>query len=97
MLPTASSTIGAPGAASVLAAGSGRGRPRKDPPVNVPSGSKYCFRCHSVLPLASFATDNKTYDSKRADCRACDNAASAARDKHRRALRNMRLAAGLTR
>lgn len=70
-------------------------RPRKSPPVDVPTGSKYCFRCRRILPLATFATDNQQHDGKRMDCRTCDSAATAARDRKRRLMRNQRLAAGL--
>lgn len=59
----------------------GRGRPRKQPPVPVPADQKFCWGCQSVLPLSSFATDNKNHDRKRINCRSCDDAARRARLK----------------
>jgi len=69
------------------------GRPRKQPPVSVPAGLKYCWACRSILPPASFATDRQQHDGKRMDCRACDSAAATARIKARRARLKLQLAA----
>lgn len=60
------------------------GRLRKQPPVLVPAGLKYCFSCHATLPLLSFATDRQQHDGKKLDCRTCDNAARAVRVQRRR-------------
>lgn len=59
-------------------------RARKTPPVHIPVGCKFCFRCSTVKLHAAFATDRKTWDGKRADCRVCDSAAATLRDKLRR-------------
>jgi len=59
-------------------------RPRKMPPVDVPAGSKFCFKCNLVLPLLAFATDAKQYDGKKFDCRRCDSAAAYARKVRKR-------------
>lgn len=53
--------------------------PRKAAPVMVPDGHKYCFRCHQVLPHASFARDASQWDGKKLDCRTCDATASRER------------------
>ena len=70
-------------------------RPRKSAPVPVPEGHKYCFGCRSLLTVADFSVDARQWDGKRVACRTCDTAAVIARDKSRRATRNMMLAAGL--
>lgn len=59
------------------------GRLRKQPPVSMPFGSKYCFSCRSPLPLPSFATDRQQYDGKKLDCRTCDNTARVQRRRER--------------
>ncbi|RVT93424.1 hypothetical protein [Sphingomonas crocodyli] len=60
-------------------------RSRKTPPVPVPDGSKFCFKCKLVLPLALFAKDAKQYDGKKHDCRRCDSAAAYQRQLRKRA------------
>lgn len=72
-------------------------RPRKVPPVHVPEGHKFCFRCEAVLPLDGFSADTRNWDGKRVVCRTCDSKAVAARDQRRRAERHMMLAAGIRR
>lgn len=67
-------------------------RPRKVPPVHVPEGHKFCFRCETVLPRLSFSRDARNWDGRRCDCRTCDSRAAAARDQRRRAFRNTVLA-----
>lgn len=69
------------------------GRLRKQPPVPVPEGSRYCFQCAVVLPAASFAADRNRHDGKRITCRTCDNAARHLRDRRRRARLKFQLAA----
>ena len=50
------------------------GRPRKVPPVPVPSGQKFCFKCMAAKPVAAFALDLATWDQRRTICRSCDDA-----------------------
>jgi len=59
-------------------------RARKVPPVPVPVGRKYCFKCKLCRPLSAFAKDAKQWDGKKLDCRDCDNAAWRARHEHRK-------------
>jgi hypothetical protein len=48
--------------------------PRKLPPVPVPAGAKFCFRCNTVHPFAAFAVDRSKPDGHRPMCRDCDSA-----------------------
>ena len=48
------------------------GRLRLEPPVPVPTGSKFCFKCQTVHVLDAFAVDNKAWDRRRPCCRSCD-------------------------
>jgi len=60
------------------------GRRRQIPPVAVPMGMKFCFQCTTPKPIASFATDAKTWDHLRPMCRDCDNARRLAYHAERR-------------
>lgn len=62
----------------------GVGRPRKQPPVPVPDGARYCWACQSVLPVASFTADRRRA-APRLTCRACDATARARRKRERNA------------
>lgn len=63
----------------------GLGRPRKQPPVPVPDGSRYCWSCQTVHPRASFTIDRRAADGLKADCRRCDATARARRKRERNA------------
>jgi hypothetical protein len=45
---------------------------RKEPPVPVPQGSKFCFKCSKVHLVEAFAVDNSKWDRRRPCCRSCD-------------------------
>ena len=47
-------------------------RPPKVPPVPVPVGMKYCWKCETVHTLARFATDRHQPDDHRPYCRTCE-------------------------
>ena len=64
-------------------------RPRNFPPVNVPQGCKYCFKCCSVLPHDDYAKDASAWDGKKRCCRRCDTAAATIRDQRLRLLRRI--------
>jgi uncharacterized paraquat-inducible protein A len=68
------------------------GRPRKQPPVPLADGFRYCWACQSARPLASFTIDRRAADGLKADCRRCDATARAKRKRERAA----RLKAQLT-
>lgn len=57
----------------------------KQPPVPVADGMKYCWKCQTALPLASFDGDRDKADAKRGACRPCDAEARARRARERRA------------
>lgn len=47
-------------------------RPRKQPPVPVADGHKFCFHCQTVKPQPDFAKDRSRWDGLRPMCRECD-------------------------
>ena len=49
---------------------------KKTPPVPVPAGHKYCFKCKTVKPIKAFNRDKSRRDGRRDKCSVCDNAAS---------------------
>ncbi|HEX8554456.1 MAG TPA: hypothetical protein VF695_07095 [Sphingomonas sp.] len=70
----------------------GFGRPRKQPPVFVADGMRYCWACKSALPLASFNIDRWRADGLKLNCRKCDGTARARRKRERYARLNSRAA-----
>jgi hypothetical protein len=63
----------------------GLGRPRKQPPVPVADGMRYCWTCEAVLPIASFNIDRWRVDGLKLNCRSCDGSARARRKRERNA------------
>ena len=63
----------------------GLGRPRKQPPVPVADGMRYCWAGKSVLPLASFDIDRWRADGRKLNCRRCEASARARRKRERNA------------
>jgi hypothetical protein len=46
---------------------------RKVPPVPVPHGQKFCFKCMTAKPVEAFAVDRATWDQRRTICGSCDD------------------------
>jgi hypothetical protein len=44
---------------------------KRNVPVPVPPGSKWCFRCSQLLPLQSFSIDRRKADGRAYGCRKC--------------------------
>lgn len=63
----------------------GVGRPRKQAPVTLADGERYCWGCRSALPVASFTADRFRADGLKLNCRKCDGAARARRKRERNA------------
>jgi len=53
--------------------------PRKIPPVPVPAGCKFCFRCTTVHRVTAFGTERRKPDGLASTCRACVAAAKRER------------------
>lgn len=50
--------------------------PRKNVPVPVPPGSKYCHGCKSVHSLSSFYRESRRPDGRTTRCRDCVKASA---------------------
>ena len=55
--------------------------PRKNIPVPVPSGSKFCHSCQTPHPLSGFGSHRGQKDGLNSQCKACARASSK-RSRH---------------